>query len=185
MPPAYGQPQGGYPPPAGGYVYPPPVYAYPQGQAQPPPTKAYREGDPVPAGYHLEEHPRKGLVTAGYIVVGIPWGMGLLVASAGNFANSSGWLAVPVAGPWITMGQRHSSCSNDSDRSAKAGLECVGDVFVVMTLIMDGIMQATGGILLTIGYTATKTTLVRDDQAFRVTPMQIGSGYGFGAVGAF
>ena len=107
-----------------------------------------------------------------------------MAASAAQFENGSVWLAVPVAGPWLTMGQRSSACDT-SDPTAKEGLKCAGDVFAVMALIMDGVAQATGATLLAIGYSATKTVLVRDDQIMRISPMPIGTGYGAGVVGLF
>jgi hypothetical protein len=61
----------------------------------------------------------------------------------------------------------------------------VADIFVVMGLVADGVMQATGATLLIVGLAATKSVLVRDDQAIRIAPMRIGTGYGTGIVGTF
>lgn len=146
----------------------------------------YREGAPIPVGYHREERLRTGLVTAGWIVTAIPYGAGLIAAAGSDFRNQSGWLAVPFAGPWLTMGRREYSCG-DSDENAdgREGLSCVGDVFLVMGLIFDGVVQAAGGTMLLIGYTSPKTLLVRDDAKLRLRPMHIGSGHGFGLDGSF
>jgi len=145
---------------------------------------AYRTGDPVPSGYHLESRPRSGLVTAGWVVGGIGYGLGVMSAMAAGFANESSWMAVPFVGPWMTLGRRNYGCAKTEDPDARDGLSCVGDIFAVMALITDGILQTTGGTLLLIGYTATKQELVKDE-AIRVMPMRIGNGFGAGVGGVF
>lgn len=122
--------------------------------ATPPPVAApqpsqWHPGDPVPPGYHVEEQPRSGLVTAGVLVLGIPYFFSVVTALSANSQNESGWLYVPVAGPWMTLGRRSYSCNPDnSNPSTSQNLACVGDVFAVMGLILDGILQATGAGLL-------------------------------------
>ena len=125
-------------------------------------------------------------MTAGYIVTGIPYFFSAVTALAANTQNESGWLLVPFAGPWLTMGRRAYSCNLDSsNQTTSQSLNCVADVFVVMGLILDGVMQAAGGTLLIVGYSATRPGLVRNDESVRLTPMHIGSGVGAGLVGAF
>jgi hypothetical protein len=160
----------------------------PQYAAQPPglDTRHWRNGDPIPPGYHVEDLPRSGLVTAGYIVTGIPYFFSVVAALSANNDNESGWLLVPFAGPWVTMGRRNYGCNPDAtNQTTGQSLACVADVFVVMGLIFDGIVQATGGVLLLTGYVATKPGLVRNDAKLRLLPMQIGSGTGLGASGVF
>ncbi|HMJ12990.1 MAG TPA: hypothetical protein VK524_16325 [Polyangiaceae bacterium] len=146
----------------------------------------YREGAPIPVGYHREERPRTGLVTAGWIVTAIPYGVGLAAAAGSEFRNQGGWLAVPFAGPWLTMGRRDYSCGDSNqDDDGSEGLNCAGEVFLILGLIFDGVMQAAGGTLLLIGYTSPKTLLVRDEAKLRLRPMHIGSGHGLGVDGSF
>ena len=141
---------------------------------------------PSPPGYHVEQVPRSGLVTAGYLVTGIPYFFSVVTALAANEQNETGWLLLPVAGPWITMGRRTYGCNPDQANSTTGqNLACVADIFVVMGLIFDGVVQATGATLLLVGYVATKPDLVRNDEGLRVTPMRIGSGTGAGVVGRF
>jgi hypothetical protein len=192
------QPPPSQPPPS----QPPPQYApqyQPQPQYQPhaqyqpqyqlqypsqrPLNRRYVEGDPVPAGYHVEEKSHQGLVTAGLVVLLIPYGISALSAVAAKGSNESSWLYVPVAGPWLTMGWReYGSCQRPSMDDS---LRCVADIFVVMGLILDGIIQVTGGTLLLVGYLNTKQELVRDEAALRIRPVQVGSGYGLGLGSAF
>jgi hypothetical protein len=127
-------------------------------------------------------------VIAGAIIAGIPYFFSVTTASAASGANETGWLYVPVAGPWMTLGQRNYATCNTPDngnQSTSQSLACVGDIFAVMGLITDGIMQATGAALLLAGVAASRPTLVRDDDAVRVTPMRVGSGYGAGLAGTF
>jgi hypothetical protein len=145
----------------------------------------YKEGRPIPVGYHVEEVPNKGLVTAGWITTTIPYGIGLFVAVSADFKNQSGWLAVPIVGPWLLMGKRSYGC-HDAHGDTQESVDCVADVFVVMGLLTDGVIQAAGGSLLLAGHLSTKTVLVRDEeQALRVAPMRVGTGYGLGAMGQF
>jgi hypothetical protein len=167
-------------------AYYPAPYAYPPQLYQPPAELPYREGAPIPLGYHREERPRKGLVTAGWIVTGIPYGLGLVAAVSADFDNASGWLAVPFMGPWLTLGRRHYSCGDsDQNGDGREGLHCVGDIFAVMGLIMDGVIQAGGGTLLLIGYANPKTHVIRDDAKLQIRPMRLGSGHGLGMAGSF
>lgn len=170
----YYQPQGGYPQ----YQQPSPQ------QYRLPDRMPYKEGKPIPIGYHVEDVPNKGLVTAGWITTTIPYAIGLFAAVSADFKNESGWLAAPVVGPWLMLGKRDYGCE-DEHGDASQSLDCVADVFVVMGLITDGIIQAAGGSMLLAGYVATKPMLVRDEEAVRVAPMQVGTGYGVGALGRF
>jgi hypothetical protein len=149
---------------------------------------AWQPGMPPPPGYHVEDRPRTGLVVAGAIIGGIPYFFSVMAASAANQANETGWLFVPVVGPWMTLGQRNYATCNTPDngsQSTSQSLACVGDIFAVMGLITDGVLQATGATLLLVGVAAGRPALVRDDEAVRVTPMRIGSGYGAGLAGTF
>ena len=167
---------------------PPPLPVQPPAPAPavaPPPPGTWHEGDPVPRGYHVEGKPRDGLVTAGWITTGIPYFFSVIAALSASEQNESGWLFVPFAGPWMTMGRRAYSCTDAPNQSTSQSLGCVADVFVVMGLIADGVAQAAGGTLLFVGYVATKPGLVRNDEAVRVLPMRVGTGMGAGVIGRF
>jgi hypothetical protein len=156
----------------------------PQQPARPP--SSWHDGDPVPPGYHVEERPRAGLVTAGYLVAGIPYFFSVVTALAADSNNETGWLYLPLAGPWVTLGRRHYSCNLDSSsQTTSQSLACVADVFAVMGLVLDGVVQAAGGTLLLVGYVATKPGLVRNDDALRLAPMHVGTGVGAGLLGSF
>lgn len=181
-PPA-GYPPPGYPPPG----YPPPGYPpgyypyyYPPPNVPPPPReRRYVEGQRIPPGYTVEERVRRGPIIAGSIVFGVPYVLGLLAASADDFPNQSGWLVVPVAGPWVTLVSRDDTCHDDfgGDDDVSYHYDCTDGVDTL--LVLDGLMQATGAALFIWGVSSSKKVLVRDDVAWRLTPARVGSGYGF------
>jgi hypothetical protein len=154
---------------------------------QPPPVLPYREGKPIPPGYKLEERSRRGAVIAGFVLTGVAYGIGLTVAYGSEFANKSGYLLVPWAGPWLTMGLRdwHDCNSRDEDGTNDGALSCGADALVFIGLLFDGMVQLAGGITLTIGYAATKQVLVYQNTALYVAPTRIAGGYGLSAVGTF
>lgn len=144
-----------------------------------PPTLRYRTGDPIPPGYHLEERARMGLIRTGLVLTIVPWAVGAVGAFGADFENHSSWLAVPWAGPWLTLGRRDYPCGEDRE------VKCVGETFAIMGIIADGVMQTAGGTLLLIGALVPKTELVRNDLAVRVTPMSVAGGHGIGLSGRF
>jgi hypothetical protein len=87
----------------------------------------------------------------------------------------------------MTLGQRGYSCNtpDNANQTTRQSLQCVGDIFAVMGLIADGVIQAAGATLLIVGVAAEREVLVRNDEAIHVTPMSVGSGYGAGVVGTF
>lgn len=178
--------------PAPGYTIPAPLSSsqlsspsslWPPGY-QPPFELPYSAGDPIPAGYRLVEEPRYGLVTAGWVLAGVTYGLGAASAVSANFRNASGFMLVPFVGPWLTLGRRdHARCSDSDD--AEDGLRCVGDVFLVAGIVADGLLQAGGAAMLFSGYFSKRRKLVRGDLAWSFGPRPVGSGYGLGAGGTF
>jgi hypothetical protein len=182
-PSPYAQPPG-YPPPAYGEPQLPRSPSLPPAGYAPPAELPYEAGEPIPVGYRLVDEPRRGLVLAGFIVAGIAYGIGIMAAVAADFKNSSAYMTIPIAGPWLTLGRRrYGDCSESS--SANEGLHCIGDAIIVMGIIADGAVQVIGGSLLFAGYVARQTKLVRNDLAWSVGPRLVGSGYGFGARASF
>jgi hypothetical protein len=172
------------PPPPPGYVYVP-ASSVAEKAEKPAPELAYREGEPIPAGYRLEEKPIRGLVIAGYIVSAIPYGIGVMVATGSQFANRTEMLLVPYLGPWLTLGTRESSACSRSDGEEGSGLGCLGDALAVSFLVMDGVMQAAGGGLLLGGYLGTRKRLVYEQSSWSWSPGMVGTGYGLRAGGVF
>jgi hypothetical protein len=129
----------------------------------------------VPPGYHVEEHVRRGLVLGGALTLGIPWALGVAIASGSNFSNQSGWLIVPALGPWITLAARNKCSDGYNDT-----VSCLEDPSARAMLVLDGLTQTAGAIMLIAGMAATKKTIVRDFVGnLQFTPAPMGRlGYG-------
>jgi hypothetical protein len=126
-----------------------------------PHTQKYREDQPPPPGYVLEERARRGLVIAGVAVVGAFYFTGIITTGVlQDFPNKTGFLAVPVVGPWITLLARDSSCV-----SGDLSLDCESEDVAKRLLIADGLIQALGTACLVTGFTWTKSVWVREDLA--------------------
>jgi len=179
-------PQGAAPP---GYPPPPPGYAYAYPTAPRPPESVPYDGGAIPAGYHLEERPRRGAVIAGTVIVASAYALGLTVASTENFPNSTGWLVVPVVGPWITLAARHQTdCDGNLNGSFTVCTSSSDENNTTRTfLVLDGLTQATGAILLIYGLASPKKVIARDFVGrLEFTPAQMGkSGFGGFVMGSF
>jgi hypothetical protein len=127
-----------------------------------PPTRRYRDEEVPPPGYVLEEQVRRGLLIPGVAVVGALYLTGIITTGVlQSFPNKTGFLAVPVAGPWITLAARSRNCVNEEDDS----LECSEDQALDRLLVLDGLFQAVGTALIVTGITWTKSVWVREDLA--------------------
>lgn len=132
-----------------------------------PPTQRYREHQAPPPGYVLEEQARRVLVIPGIALVGALYITGIITTGVlQEFPNKTGFLAIPVAGPWITWGTRTSSCDDiDSENSLSSSLDCDEDKALDRLLVLDGMLQAVGAALIVTGFTWTKSIWVREDLA--------------------
>jgi hypothetical protein len=181
----------GLPPAPEGYQYVSTARAAQLGY-EPPLELPYERGQLIPKGYRLTEEPRRGLIIGGFILSGIPYGIGALFATGANFENASGYMMVPFVGPWMTLGLRNYSCNdtNDDPSSTEDDTDnswgCLVDSMVIMVLVMDGILQAGGGAMILTGYLAPTRKLVRKSAlTWSVGPRAIGTGYGLAAMGQF
>jgi hypothetical protein len=159
-PPGYAPAPPGYAPAPPGYAPAPPGYAPAPRRAATSPRRyqgprelSYREGRPVPAGYHVEERYRKGLIGSGAGVFGGVYLLTLLTASTFHEAtDDSGFAAayVPVIGPLIAIGT--------------VGPGPSGGMF----LTLSAVAQGTGLGLLIAGLVHKKKVLVRDLAGLRL-----------------
>jgi hypothetical protein len=136
------------------------------------------EGQPIPPGYYLDEGMRRGPVIAGTIVLAVPYALGISVASAIDFRDSTGWLILPVLGPWVTLFTRDDVCEPEATF-------CDDDQGIRTLLVLDGLMQGTGAALLIWGITSRRQRLLRQDVMWDIGPRRVGRGFGLGASGRF
>lgn len=123
-----------------------------------PATRPYRSNRGAPEGYILSDEPRRGLIVAGVAVVGAAYFTGLIIAGvAQDFPNHSGYLAIPVLGPWVTLAARNDD--NCGDRS------CASDDVTKRALTVDGLFQAIGTGLIVTGLVWTRPVWLREDLA--------------------
>lgn len=126
---------------------------------------------PVIPGYRLESEMRTGLVFGGLTVFAIPYVAGLVAAAASGFPKESGWLALPLAGPFVAMGGRTIDCSftnltttdNVQAKEADCRSKAVKEIRVVALLTVSGLMQTAGAILTIAGLATQDKSLVRKD----------------------
>jgi hypothetical protein len=170
------------PPP--GYQLVPVQQQPPPPQQQRPPELAYTEGQAVPPGYRIVERSRKGLIIAGLVTTGVAWSFSVTAAVSADYEDNSGFLLLPVLGPWLmlaTGGADDPPCSNDGDVefcSSNAGLRGV--------LVLDGLVQTAGAVMFVLGVANPVKRLVREDVSLHVVPMKVGrDGSGLGVVGTF
>jgi hypothetical protein len=184
--PPPGAPPAAYPPPPAGYAYPPPGYAAYPTPLRAPDSVPY-DGGPVPAGYHVEERPRRGLLIGGPIILGVPYILGLTVASSENFPNSTGWLVVPGIGPWITLAARHKSTNCTGSSSFSDCVDSSLDSATRTFLILDGLMQTAGAVMTIVGIASPRQVVARDFVGrLHLAPSTIGrTGYGGFVTGTF
>jgi hypothetical protein len=144
-------------------------------------------GGAVPSGFHVEERPRRGLIIAGSLLLGIPWAVGLSIASGSNFSNRSGWLAVPALGPWITLAARRNECSSYADGTARTCFDDGTNAATRTFLVLDGLMQTAGTVMLVVGLASKNKVITRDFVgSLHFTPAPVGThGYGGFVTGEF
>jgi len=174
-PPGWSAPPPGWSPPPGYY------YVAPQA---PPPEYPIKSNQPLIAGYHVEERPRQAPITVGLIIGGAAYAIGLFAASSDGFANGKGWLVVPVLGPWLAMGARKNRCAPlSSSTSVSYVSDCLDDDSARALLILDGIHQAAGALLVVMGLTIKRSWAVRDGVQVQVLPQFQADRVGLSLVG--
>jgi hypothetical protein len=141
-----------------------------------PPVLPYRDGAPIPPGYRLESDANTGLILGGVFTTLIGYGAALAVGAANDFENGTGWLAVPVIGPWGALGSRSNPCADiEIENATLEDAECVeaavDEARLVAFMTLDGLVQMVGATLLIVGAATSHEELVRTDIAgWTVTP---------------
>jgi hypothetical protein len=123
----------------------------------------YDPGDPIPAGYHLEERRSIGFLASG---LGVFLGFYLPSAAIGlEVANDddgswAGWLAIPILGPPIAAVVRPSrDCSDRFLASLCESGETLGSIMLGLSFVG----QTVGAVLLAFGL-GTRPVLIRNEE---------------------
>jgi hypothetical protein len=124
--------------------------------------------------------PRTWLIDGGAAVFAASY-VPVIVVGASSAQNADRSLFVPLAGPWIDLGQR-PSCA--------PAIVCTSETSARALLIVDGLFQALGVVSFVGGLlTSEPETMQRvadPRSTLRITPAQIGAGgYGMVALGTF
>jgi len=148
----------------------------------------YRAGLPVPPGYHVEHRSANGLIGGGLVTLVVSYATALVVGASDKFENGTGWLALPVIGPWAAIGARSYGCDNDPLHANACVNGAFNEVQTIAILSADAVVQATGAVLFIAGLASGRDELVRNDSpvALRFSPRALGaSAFGFGVDGRF
>ena len=131
-------------------------------------------GQTICVRYREVKKARTGLIIGGSVMLAVGYGIAASIAGANDFNDVTGWLAVPIAGPFITMGAHdYGNCGTDSS-CALVGL---GDFFATIGLVLNGLVQVGGATMLIVGAAVPTKERVPEIAA---GPRAVGSGYGFG-----
>lgn len=142
-----------------------------------PPVLPYRSGVPVPEGYRVESKANNGLVIGGFLTLLVGYSSAFIVGMGNDFENGTGWLAVPVVGPFAALASRENPCAGINVEEADLeDAECIeaalDEAQLIAFMTVDGIVQLVGATLTLIGATTGTTQLVRHDVAgLRLDPL--------------
>jgi hypothetical protein len=128
--------------------------------------------------------PSRMILGSGIFTFGVSYGAGVVVAATSSRPEDH-HLYVPLAGPWIDLGDR-GACGGLTGRS------CDTETTYKVLLAVDGVFQALGALAIIDAFltpethTVTRTaSAAQDKPRVRVAPGGIGTGYGMVAVGSF
>ena len=148
----------------------------------------YRQGLPIPPGYRVEHRAANGLIGGGLATWVIAYATAIAVGASAKFEDGTGWLLVPVLGPWAAIGARSYACDDDPLHANRCVNGAFNEVQTMAILSADAVVQATGAVLFITGLASGHDELVRSDLPLtvRVSPRVLGaSGFGLGFDGRF
>jgi hypothetical protein len=142
-----------------------------------PPVLPYYEGMPVPPGYDVVHKPASGLLTGGVVGLSISYGTAVIVGATQGFDNATGWLAVPLVGPWIAVAERdYEQCKTSTVQQARrCASKVVGEVQYITFVAVDGVFQIASALIILAGAVSARDELIRQDLVHvKVAPGQTG-----------
>ncbi|MCC6902948.1 MAG: hypothetical protein IT377_28525 [Polyangiaceae bacterium] len=127
------------------------------------------------------------LTLVGAVMVGLPYATGLGIGASESFDNGSGWLAVPVGGPWLSLSGRRDPCAASEDKKefdSDVG-KCVAEPLIRGMLVLDGVLQASGAVLMIIGASSGGPKKPERTQVMAAPTPMGRDGYGMAVAGQF
>lgn len=103
-------------------------------------------------------------------MLGVPYLIGTFGTLSVLGDGDTGWLAIPIAGPWITLANRNTDCGEIGEPSP-GGFECFSDEAGNGLLIASGILQAVGAAMIALGLANTREYAVADYANLHITPV--------------
>lgn len=94
------------------------------------------------------------------------YGVAVIIGATQGFRNGTGWLAVPIAGPWAAIGARTYECEGPTGTVAEAKRcvrDAVGEVQIITFVAVDGIAQLASAVVTLAGLASSRQELVRKD----------------------
>jgi hypothetical protein len=137
----------------------------------------------VPAGETRDEYtgPNRRLIGSGLITFGLSYIPSLVVAGTSD-VSADHHLYVPIAGPWLDLGDR-PGCGPGQ-------IGCDTETTYKVLLVFDGIFQGIGAITTVAGFLSPERheqlrTADSDKPTLHLAPANVASGYGMAAFGNF
>lgn len=150
----------------------------------------YDPHGPIPAGYVVEEQPRRWMSIAGGATLAATYGLSLLTAvftrqNPDDYTFEAGWMVLPVVGPWIAAATAKNKCGYGG-WGAERRYYCVHDDQRGFLLLLGG-GQVVGVLLGASAYRFPSKRLVRgqssvSDLSVSVSPLGQ-TGYGLSVAG--
>jgi hypothetical protein len=120
---------------------------------------------PVLPGYEVVHRPANGLLIGGLVGMGASYGGALIAAATQGFTNATGWLAVPIAGPWLAIAERtYEPCRAVNTVQGRRCIDqAVKDVQYITFVAVDGVFQLASSMVILAAVLSGKDELVRRD----------------------
>jgi len=120
---------------------------------------------PVPPGYEIVRRPASALLAGGIVGMGISYGTALIVGATQGFDNASGWLAVPIVGPWAAIADRNYDQCNLATvtQARRCASKVVSEVQYITFVAVDGVFQIASSFIILAGAMSARDELLRQD----------------------
>src|SRR5262249_22896824 len=108
------------------------------------------------------EWPNHAMIAGGLVTFGISYGAAVAVAATSDHKGDDP-LYVPIAGPWLDLGNR-GACERN----------CDGETTNKVLLVVDGVFQGAGAISVIGGILAPRPRTYVSDTSVHVVPVSLG-----------